>query len=132
TGHDLPGGLHVPHAAGRPARSRHRGLHPPAPVPNEPWFLLVPRGAPDARPLRRPDGTEPYGHDDLGRPGRVWRLQSACPSERTWVGQGSPGVCTAGNVAGTSFTVASSTHWRRPLSLDPLTVRCPLAAQPSG
>ena len=53
---------------------------------DEPWLLLVPRCAPDARPIRRPDGTEPYGHDDLGGLGGVWRLQSACPSEREWVG----------------------------------------------
>ena len=34
----------------------------------------------NARPIRSPNGTEPYGHDDPGGLERVWRLQSACPS----------------------------------------------------
>ena len=56
------------------------GLRLTEPVPDEPWLLLVPRCPPNARPIRSPNGTEPYGHDDPGGLERVWRLQSACPS----------------------------------------------------
>ena len=57
------------------------------------WF---PRCSPGSGVIRRPDGTEPDGHDNPGGPRGVRRLQGAGPGQGNRPGRRTPGVWWAG------------------------------------